>query len=178
MSLYTSDEIKELKANDPKALLSMLRLINGSLLIKDAEYKWTLAEVKQLVDQLNKDISDMKDDETGGRLTGKPITMSDSLLDKIRTEVLNNPRIVADDVVEPDEIEWDDILLTDAGIVDSYAMDSKFKPNADRSNMKDMPGSAELGKTFKSDEDAIVDSKPDRGFPASDSRILPDPSES
>ncbi len=177
MSLYTSDEIKELKANDPKALLSMLRLINGSLLIKDAEYKWTLAEVKQLVDQLNKDISDMKDDETGGRLNGKPITMSDSLLDKIRKEVLNNPRIVADDVVEPSEIEWDDILLTDAGVTDSYSADSKFKPNADRSNMKDMPGASELLKTFKSNADEVVDDKPDRGHPVSDDRILPDPGE-
>ena len=178
MSLYTSDEIKELKANDPKALLSMLRLINGSLLIKDAEYKWTLAEVKQLVDQLNKDISDMKDDETGGRLQGKPITMSDSLLDKIRTEVLNNPRIVADDVVEPSEIEWDDILLVDAGVVDSYSMAAKFKPNGDRSNIKDMPGYGDLKKTFNSNEEGVVNNKPDRGHPSSDDRILPDPGNS
>ena len=100
MSLYTTDEIRELRACDPRALLSMLNAINGTLLIKDMDFKWDLEGVKRLVNDVNKDRADMEGDTV---LSKEPINLSDSLLDKIRTEVLNNPRIVEDDVVTPEE---------------------------------------------------------------------------
>ena len=164
MSLYTTDEIRELRACDPRALLSMLNAINGTLLIKDTEFKWNLEDVKRIVDTVNTDRANM-DGET--LVSKSPINLSDGLLDKIRSEVLNNPRIVEDDVVTPEEIGWTDILISGAGITEP---DKSFKMRKDMANWQDEPQ-----PTAASGND-VIDGKPTGGFPpAGEDRIEKDP---
>ena len=57
------------------------------------------------------------------------LDLTDGLIEKITNEVINNPRIVEDEKIEPGEIEWTDMLIADAGIVDplEYSKDIPWK---------------------------------------------------
>tara|TARA_B100000131_G_scaffold307869_1_gene336564 strand:- start:878 stop:1330 length:453 start_codon:yes stop_codon:yes gene_type:complete len=112
MGLYTQDEINVLKKNDPRMLQVFLNAINGELRRRTSDdVAWTIQDTAWLIKGVNE--IDLKETAIESKLE-----LTDSLIKKITNEVINNPRIVEDEKIEPDEIEWTDILLADAGIVD------------------------------------------------------------
>lgn len=154
MGLYNNDQITELRNCDPRALLSLLNAINGSLMIKDDNHKWTFNEVKKLINDMNADRAAMHSEDV--LISVSDINLSDSLIEVIRTEVLNNPRIVEDDTVTPTEIGWDDILVSHAAIEPQYT-----------------PGSHASAPLV---QPTPVNDKPDSGFPLTgEDRIEADP---
>ena len=112
MGLYTQDEINLLKKNDPRMLQSFLDAINGELRRRTADgISWSIKDTTWLIERVN----DIDIEDTA--ITSK-LELTDSVIEKITNEVINNPRIVEDETISAQEIEWTDILLTDAGIVD------------------------------------------------------------
>ena len=112
MGLYTQDEINVLKKNDPRMLQVFLNAINGELRRRTSDdVAWTIQDTAWLI----KGVNELDLNET---VIESKLELTDSLIEKITNEVINNPRIVEDEKIEPSEIEWTDILLADAGIVD------------------------------------------------------------
>ena len=149
MGLYTQDEIKLLKKNDPRMLQSFLDAINGELRRRtDDSIDWSIEDTNWLIKGVNE--IDLENTSIESKLE-----LSDSIIKKITNEVINNPRIIEDELIQPSEIEWTDVLLADAGIVDPII--------AERDN-------TELPIVYPNKEY-------EKGFPPNaEDRILPDPS--
>ena len=112
MGLYTQDEINVLKKNDPRMLQVFLNAINGELRRRTSDgVTWTIQDTMWLIERVNE--GDLED-----TIIKSKLDLTDGLIEKITNEVINNPRIVEDEKIEPGEIEWTDMLIADAGIVD------------------------------------------------------------
>ena len=139
MGLYTQDEINVLQKNDPRMLQVFLNAINGELRRRTNDnVKWTVADTRWLIESVN----DINIEDTA---ITKILSLSDSLITKITEEVINNPRIVEDEKIEPGEIEWADILLADANITNPALGENVELPVVDENSEyeKGFPPTAE-----------------------------------
>ena len=125
--MYTPQEKEELKQANPHNLIAYMRALNGSLISNAA------LVTEEWLQEINEQI-----------MGDKPL--STSIISKIKTNVIDNPRVTEDGKITDDELGWDDILLTSADIHHT-------------------PGDGVRNEPVAEDTPEVIDSLPDKDHP-------------